>query len=820
MEKLNPKSIENILPLTPLQEGMLFHYLKDPRSGLYFEQLGLEISGAIDAVFFEKAWNVVVQSNEMLRTVFRWEKVEKPSQVILKEHPCQIRLHDFSDIDSSQKETVSAKIKTKDKDEGFDLTGVPFRVTLCKLAETQYEMIVSSHHILYDGWSNGIILKEFFNAYHALTKGEQALPVLNAKSSFNEYIKWLQSQDKNKQEQFWRNYLDGFETATALPVKRKKEEATRAGDYALILGENIQSKLDIFVKNNRVTLASIFYTAWGILLQRYCGSEDIVFGTTVSGRSAGVKGIEGMVGLFINTIPLRIDTHPNEKIINAVIKTDQSLREREVFENTPLVDIVGRDVARNVSTLTRGESLFDTILVIENYPLDDVVRRDVARNVFTVHSYSMVETTHYDLTVGILPFKEIEIKFSFKQELFESHAIENLAGHFKTIIQKVIEQPETALSQLEIISIEEKNRILHEFNNTAADYPTDKTIHQLFVEQAAKTPDHIAVFGHGQTRTDTDNNNDVETLRATSLQIQITYRQLNEQSDHLAGVLIEKGILPDNIIAIKIERSVEMIIGLLGILKSGGAYLPIDPEYPQERIQYILQDSKAKIVVDYEFLKEAPQAPFLQHSAFITQHSNHLCYIIYTSGSTGKPKGVMINHGSVANVLFAVQNHYPFMQADTYLLKTAYTFDVSVTELFGWYMGDMGGGKLAILEKNGEKDPQIIFDWIYRHHVTHINFVPSMFNSFLDFVNEKNKNQLRSLKYIFLAGEALLPSQVKKFADLNTSIALENIYGPTEGTVYSSQYSLSGWNGIDNVPIGKPLANIKLYILNTHNHLQ
>ncbi|MDQ1352804.1 MAG: hypothetical protein QG657_3110, partial [Acidobacteriota bacterium] len=782
MEKIDPQNIGNILALTPIQEGMLFHYLKDPRSGLYFEQLSLEISGSIDAALFEKAWNVVIQSNEMLRTVFRWEKVEKPSQVILREHLCEIRYHDLARMDDDQKKTALAKVKTDDRDEDFDLTRVPFRVILCQLAETQYEMIISNHHILYDGWSNGIILKEFFNAYYSLSKGKQRLK-LPVKTSFKEFVRWLQNQDKIKQEQYWGNYLAGFEMAAELPIKRKNENTTGVGDYSIILGEDIQKELEYFRRNNKVTLASIFFSAWGLLLQRYCGGEDVVFGTTVSGRSAGVKGIEDMVGLFINTIPLRINTNANEKIIDVVLRTDQILRDREEFENTPLMDIGGRDVARNVSTL------FDTILAIENYPLDGHLLPEGCP--LSITSYAMSENTHYDLSVGIMPFNGLEIKFSYKQELFDNDTIETLAGHFKTIIQKLIEQPETVSSQLEIISIGEKSRILYEFNSTAADYPANKTIHQLFEEQVEKRSDAVGPVGP----------------------VGLSYKKLNEQSDRLAGLLIEKGVQRDTIVGIMVERSIEMVIGIFGILKAGGAYLPIDPDYPQERIDYMLKDSGAQLLVNEKFFGGVRGA-VLQKSP---PTGSNLAYIIYTSGSTGKPKGVMIEHRSVVNLLFALQNQYPFAPSDSYLLKTSYTFDVSVTELFGWYMG---GGKLIILEVGDEKDPEVILNWVQRYWVTHINFVPSMFNAFSDFVTEENKGRLSGLKYIFLAGEALLSSQVKKFTDLNTAIELENIYGPTEGTVYASKYSLSEWNGIDSVPIGKPLPNIELYILDKYNHLQ
>ena len=447
MKRLDRNRIENILALTPLQEGMLFHYLEDPHSQFYCEQLSLEISGTVDIQFFEKAWNVVIETNEMLRTVFRWEKLEKPSQIILKEHKCNVSFYDLAAKDSGQKKTALEEMKDKDRREKFDLHQVPFRVTLCKLDETKYQMVVSNHHILYDGWSNGVILKEFFNTYHELCNG--GLPLnIPAKPTFNEFIRWIQSQDKNRQEKFWREYLAGVETQTELPIKKRTEETARTEDYSIILEEDIKGKLDVFVKNNRVTLAPVFYTAWGILLQKYCDSEDVIFGTTVSGRSAGIKGIEDMVGLFINTIPLRTQTTPSEKIGAVVFRTDKVMREREAFEHTPLVDI------GSYSSVGGGGLLFDTIVVIENYPLDNIVRRDVARSVSTVYSYSMVEMTHYDLTVGIMLFNEIEIKFSFNRELFEKDAVENLAGHFKGIIRNIIENPELELSQLEIISCE------------------------------------------------------------------------------------------------------------------------------------------------------------------------------------------------------------------------------------------------------------------------------------------------------------------------------------------------------------------------------
>ncbi|MCX6582597.1 MAG: amino acid adenylation domain-containing protein [Candidatus Aminicenantes bacterium] len=794
MKRLDRNRIENILALTPLQEGMLFHYLQDPQSELYIEQLSLAISGEIDVGHFEKAWNTVIEVNEMLRSVFHWEKLEKPSLIILKEHKCKMIFYDFSDKDSSRKKSVLEEIKNKDRRETFDLHQVPFRVTLCRLGAKEFEMVVSNHHILYDGWSNGVILKEFFNAYHELCNG--GLPLnIPAKPPFKEFIRWIQSQNKNRQEKFWKEYLAGVETQTELPIKKRTEETARTEDYSIILEEDIKGKLDVFVKNNRVTLAPVFYTAWGILLQKYCDSEDVIFGTTVSGRSAGIKGIEDMVGLFINTIPLRTQTTPREKIGDVVFRTDKVMREREAFEHTPLVDI------GSYSSVGGGGLLFNTIVVIENYPLDDVVRRDVARNVSTVYSYSMVEMTHYDLTVGIILFNEIEIKFSFNRELFEKDAVENLAGHFKGIIRNIIENPELELSQLEIISYEEKKRVLFEFNNTGVEYPVDRTIYQLFEEQAARTPDSVGLVGP---------------VGPVGL-VGLTYRELNEQSGGLAGLLIEKGVLPDNIVGIMMERSVETVIGIFGILKSGGAYLPIDPGYPQERIDYMLKDSAAKILLtaaDYVFN--------FQHSSFIIHHSSlssHLAYVIYTSGSTGKPKGVLIEHASVVNRLSWEKEKYGLNERDVVLQSAPFIFDVSVCELFRWIPA---GARLCLLPSGAQMDPERIVNTIARYGATTADFVPSVISLILDQADKhRSYRGLSSLRWMFTGVETVGLNLVKRFRETLerfNDTKLINAYGPTESTVDVTHFQCTG--DYDTVPIGKPMANVRVYIVDRWGNLQ
>jgi len=811
VDRFDKKNIDNILALTPMQEGLLFHHIKDPASEAYFEQLSLRIKGDIRLDSFEQAWNFVICSNEMLRTVFRWEKMENPVQIILKEHQLQLKYYDFPPKTAGERENYLEEIKLKDSQEKFDLKQVPFRVTLCKIQETNYEMIISNHHILYDGWSSGIIIKEFFNAYNDVINGKPL--VKPTKGAFKEFIQWTGSRDREKGEKFWKAYLRGLDGGAQLSIKRKnRKEITGTGRYRLIMERGIKDQLEGFVKRYKRTLASIFYSAWGLLLQSYNSSDDAIFGTTISGRNADVSGVENMVGLFINTLPLRIQTGSNETIDDLLYRIGYDLQTREEYESSSLAEI------KQFSDMDRGSELFDSIVVLENYPLALMLEHGLIpeqQHSLSVESYDMKELTHYDLTVGITIFREIEVSFIYKEGLLDKENIKNMSCHFINIIRGIVAHPFGKIVDIDIIAGEEKNKILYEFNNTGEDFPKTKMLQQIFAEQVEKTSDNIAVIGSLP-------------MKYRTYTTYISYLELNRQGEKLAYMLKERCLQPDSIVGIMAESSLETIIGILAILKAGGAYLPIDPEYPQDRINYMLKDSGARILLTGQEIADiySPQAFKIRpkgtsvHLHLQPAPVTSLAYIIYTSGSTGGPKGVLVQHRSVVNILAALQQYYPLMEADAYLLKTCCLFDVSVTELFGWFWA---GGKLVLMEKANRKAPGKILEAINRHHITHINFVPSMFSAFLEILEHQEDQvyqQLKSLKYIFLAGEALLSKLVNRFRRLGTGILLENLYGPTEGTIYASGYSLSQWTNAVSVPIGKSLANVRLYILDQYGRLQ
>jgi len=821
-DKLASKNIRDILALTPLQEGMLFHYLQAPGEDSYFNQLDLEVSGVINPRYFEEAWNFVIEINEMLRTVFRWEKLEKPTQVVLERHTLYWRFEDLSNVgeDEEQKKQWET-IKQHDRNNPFDLRQVPFRVILGKMAQNRYQMLISNHHILYDGWSTGIILREFFQAYETVAVGNQP-QVHRVKPRFKEFIRWHREQDRLEQKKFWQNYLEGFAAPTRLPVKRSQPGPAPPGksNYRLHLSQGVKDKLDAFVKDKRITLAAVFYCAWGILLQKYCGLEDVVFGITVSGRSAPIRGIEDMVGLFINTIPLRAGTEPGEGLPDFLVRINNHLAASEKYENTPLVDIH----SYTQRTYQGGEELFDTLVVLENYPLDTYLRELGPR--LSIRSYSIEERPHYDLTLAITTGEGIDINLNYNNHFLEKETVVRLAGHFRTILQGIEKNTGTRVDKVDMLSAEEKHQLIKEFNRTDIVFPGEKIIHRLFEEQVERAPDQVALYGcmitwmHGEEGS-------------------ITYKELNKKSNQLAGLLIERGVKPDTIVGIMMERSVDMIIGILGILKSGGAYLPIDPEYPQERINYMLADSSARILLkksgirnpesrEYQTNPDDPNSndqnkrtgitvldfehlnfEFVSNFEFRASNfvSSNLAYIIYTSGTTGRPKGVMVEHRSLVNLIFSRLKRFNIDENDRVLQFSSICFDASVEQIF---IALSSGAMLVLIDKSTLLDSDQFKTYISRQFITHFNVVPS-------FLMQMRSESPYSFKRVVIGGE-ICPLELSK--KWSRYYDFYNVYGPTETTVTAldlmvNQAVLSP--GI--MPIGKPVINTRVYLFDKYMNL-
>ncbi|RPK08343.1 amino acid adenylation domain-containing protein [Priestia endophytica] len=789
MTKLEKKNVEDILSLTPTQTGILFHTIKDPESKEYFEQITLDISGEIDLSIFQEAWGIVVKTNEQLRTLFRWENVQEPVQIVLKEHKPEIIFHNFQKCEVEDENKLIENIKNEDIQNKFELTDVPFRIHLCRIEASTYKMIISHHHILYDGWSNGIILKEFLQAYQNLSiSGQTNFPI---KKKYKDFLKYLKKQDVEEQKSFWEEYLKGYNTPIIMGAKKTGSNIARKDYHQSI--KLSKSKIEEFTKKHEVTLASFIYTTWGLVLQKYKNTNDVVFGATLSGRADTFSGVEEIVGLFINTLPLRVKRLSGERAVNLVKSVNKNLFEWERYSKYPFTEI------KKCSELKDVPDLFDSIIVVENYPLDDIVMSQ-QKNI-SFNSYSSFEMTNYGLTISVTISKEdIEIDFTYDARKFESSFTAQLANYFLLIAEQVVQ--DKILDQIEIISTAEKNEILHKFNNTDRPLKSELTISQLIEQQTTKTPHQIAAVYK-------DNS--------------LTYAELNDLSNALSHTLIRTGVQNGDVVSIMTTPSLDMIVGILAIIKAGAAYMPIDPDFPSERISYMLNDSNSTMLLtNEETLQKVKYLHTFNHMNVISMNDKNnfsedtsspkltyslsdLFTVLYTSGTTGNPKGVMVSNKNVINVIEWFGKTYEMDSGKNLLQLTNYIFDPSIEDIFGSLSF---GSTLYIAEKDLIMNPVDFCQYVNDNEINIINFIPTMVKELL-----LNDCKLPSLKTIILGGEKLENDLKNKL--LQKGYEVYNNYGPVETTVDA----LSEKCTEDDVTLGSPISNVKCYIMDKDMNL-
>jgi len=754
----------------------------------------LELEGALDVNKLEEAFNKLIQRHEALKTSFELiedglvQKVHKKVEFDIEEYEIE--------KDRKIEDIVKGFIKA------FDLSKAPLlRVGLVKVHTNNHILMYDMHHIISDGTSMAILVEEFSKLY----AGEELKPLRIQYKDFSEWQNELFKSDKIKtQEEYWLKQFEEEIPVLNLPIDyiRPAVQSYEGASIQFEIDKELTKKLRQIAKSTGSTMYMVLLSTFNILLSKYSGQEDIVVGSPIAGRPHA--DLENIIGMFINTLAMRNFPRGEKTFKEFLMEVKENALgayENQDYQFEELVEKlnVTRDFSRN--------PVFDVMFVLQNMDRGEATAEGIKISPYkSENKVSKLDITMYAVELE----NSISIVIQYCTKLFNKATIERMYKHLENIMQIVIENINIKLSEVEMLTEGERQQILIDFNKTKEDYPKDKTINQLFEEQAERTPDNIAVVYEDH---------------------KLTYRELNERTNQLARVLRDKGIGHDSIVGIMVERSLEMIVGIMGVLKAGGAYLPIDPEYPEDRISYILEDSKAEFILtqskyveniefDGEILNLESEQSYSKEEAKLENINSpkDLAYIIYTSGSTGNPKGVMIEHESAINTLTEMERNYPLTKEDVYLLKTSYTFDVSVTEIFGWFIGN---GKLAILNPGEEKDVIGILNAIEKYKVTHVNFVPSMLNVLLEGLDERNVNKLNSLKYVFAAGEALSKETVSRFYRLIRTAELENIYGPTETTIYVTRYSLKNFDKeTKNIPIGKPLSNIKAYIIDKNSNIQ
>ncbi|MBD2418345.1 AMP-binding protein, partial [Anabaena cylindrica FACHB-243] len=560
---MRAKNIEDVYPLSPMQQGMLFHSLYEPTSGTYITQLICDLHGQLNISAFTQAWQQTINQHPVLRTAFVWENLEKPLQVVGQKVNVPWEEQDWRGIlPIEQQERLDTLLDT-DRKRGFELSKAPLmRLILIRLTDTSYHFAWSHHHLLLDGWSVPIIFLEVLVHYKGLCQCDR--PILKSPRPYRDYIAWLQQQNLTEAQVFWQEKLKGFTAPTPLGVDQitRTQEDIHA-EQTIQLSLTITAALQSLAQQQHLTLNTLIQGAWALLLKKYSGQEDVVFGATVSGRPSTLENVESMVGLFINTLPMRVKIDAFDSLIPWLQLLQEQQVESRQYEYSPLVEIHGW------SQVPRHLPLFESIVVFENYPIDASLQEQITDlNIVKVRSF---EKTNFPLTLSAIPGSELVLKIAYKCQRFDQPTITRMLGHLETLLTAIAANPDQRLLELPLLTPKEENQLLVEWNQTQVDYPQQSCIHQLFEQQVELTPDAIAVVFENE---------------------QLTYRELNTKANQLAHYLQKLGVKPETLVGICIERSLEMVVGLLGILKAGGAYVPLDPAYPPERIAFMLADAQ------------------------------------------------------------------------------------------------------------------------------------------------------------------------------------------------------------------------------------
>ena len=638
------QNVEDLYELSPLQQGMLFHFLAAPSSDVYLIRLVCSLRGPLDVAAFERAWQMVVDRNPSLRTSFHWEAISKPLQIVHRRQPSPIELHDWRDV--PERAARLADYLAADAARGIRLDEAPLtRLALVRTADDRWQLIWSFPHILLEGWSAARVLNELFSVYQAL-RGNQTVPAPSV-PRYRDYIAWLQKRDAGRAEAYWRPALSGFAAPTPLTVDRPVdgEQPEQYSRSKRRLSPQLSASLQSFARERRLTLNTVFQGAWAVLLSLYSGERDVVFGTVVSGREVEFPDIQSLIGLCVNTLPTRVRLSPEQPIEAWLQRLQVSQAAMREFEYTALIDV------QRWSDVPRGTPLFESIFVFENWAAE--AAPSLGGGELTVDGVESVEGgSGYPLVVEVAPGREIGIGLSYDTRRFDAESIARLLDHYETLLWQMTTRPAASLGEVSLLSPEAQRAEIDGWNDTATDYERTVCVHEAVIRQAGRTPEAIAV-ACGERH--------------------LTYGGLNEASDRLARHLRGLGVGPDALVGVCVERSVEMLTALLGVLRAGGAYVPLDPAFPADRLSYMLADARAPIVLVDRHTRgivASPNARLVDvddpasWGDGLPAEAGHdrrarpddLAYVIYTSGSTGRPKGVQVPHRAVVNFLASMRD--------------------------------------------------------------------------------------------------------------------------------------------------------------------
>jgi amino acid adenylation domain-containing protein/non-ribosomal peptide synthase protein (TIGR01720 family) len=793
-----PPGVEAIFPLTPMQEGILFHALQSPGSGAYLGQLSCEIPGAVAVEVLEAAWTRVARRHQALRTELAWEGRDRPLQVVRHEVPFAFERLDWRELPAAAESPRLEALLEAERRRGFDLSRAPLlRAVWIALPAAaggpRHRFVLTLHHVVVDGWSMSVLLSELFQAYRALVAGGE--PDLAPAPAFADYVAWLARRDGREADAFWRRYLAGFTAPTPLGLPRRPRPAwpqVAEREYRaerLSLTPAATSALAGFARRHRLTLNTLVQGAVALTLQRYAGEDDVLFGVATSGRPPELPDVERTVGLFLSTLPLRVRMAADAGLVPWLRELQAQQAEVRRFEGTPLVEIQER------SALGRGTPLFETLLVFENYPLEAALGEGGGAP-FAITDVRTSDETHYPLTVVAVPGESLGIGLYHDARELAPAAVRRMLRHLDAVLARIADGDDLELRQVTALPGAER-QLLREWGALAAQPPTAApAVQTRFAERAAAAPEGTALLWDGGS---------------------LTYGELDRRVAELAERLTRRATAGagERRIGVCLERSPEMVAAVLAVLRSGAAYVPLDPDYPPQRLAFMAEDAGLDAIVTRSPLRQRlPVAIELlcvdagdetqagkgePAGAPRTALPQDLAYIIYTSGSTGRPKGVLVAHAGLANVIAHAAVALAAGPGSRILQAASLSFDAAALEIF---TALSTGATLCLVDAESLRDAERLGDFVRRHRVSTLIGVPSLLGMLAP-------ESLPDVVAVMAGGE---PCPAETAARWRRGRRFLNAYAPTETTIYSTlEDGAAPQNGPPGV--GRPIPHTSVHIL-------
>lgn len=786
------------VPASFAQQRLWFIDQLEPDNPIYNIPQMTRIRGSLNVDAVQRSLSEIVRRHETLRTTF--EAVDgRPQQVIQPAADFQVSLTDLSPLPEELRDHEIQRLALEEAVGPFNLQHGPvLRARLLRSAPDDHILLIVLHHIVGDRWSAGILAEEMEALYAAYVQGEPS-PLVELPVQYGDFStwqrEWLQGPELEKQASYWRGQLAGAPAMLELPTDRPRppllthKGATQAG----LLPKGLVDKLTALSQSEGVTLFMTLLAALQTLLGRYSRQDDIVVGSPIAGRNN--TEVEQLIGFFVNTLALRTDLSGNPAFRELLVRVKETTLDAYAHQDIPFEKLVEElQPERSLSY----QPIFQVVFALQNAPQRSLELAGLQLERLPLHQ----GTSAFDMSWFATNVPEgMHIRVEYNVSLFDPATVGRAIGHLQNLLEAIVENPDQHIGEIKLLAVEERRQVEKASNGPRIDYPRERSLHQFIEEQVERTPDAAALVFQSVT---------------------LSYREINNRANRLANRLRSMGVGPDMLVGICVERSVEMVIGLLGILKAGGAYVPLDPEYPAERLQLMLADSEASVLLTMEHLIGVlPEHgitticldrdwPLLADESTanpaVINTGKSLAYVIYTSGSTGKPKGVPNVHEGIVNRLLWMQDTYDLGSADRILQKTPYSFDVSVWEFF-WPL--MTGACLVMAQPGGHKDPQYLVEVIRSQRITTLHFVPSMLGIFLD---SDDVERCTSLQRVICSGEAL-PFELQQRFFVKLGSELHNLYGPTEASVDVTYWRCSPDSGRTTVPIGSPIWNTQIRIL-------